>query len=119
MPSMEIFKKGLVEIENVFEGFNLTENKIKIWYKYSKHLPDNVWKYKIKNCIKGCRKVPALADILDLQGYYVDKKEMAELNRLKIDKDWEDFKNENFDGTPIPKNIKSRLDKLLLSWRLK
>ena len=70
MLSQKIFKDGLKELENVFDGFTLTESKLKTWYKYSKHLEDYIWEKKIANCIKGCRKIPTLADILDIKGYY-------------------------------------------------
>ena len=70
MLSEKIFKDGLKELENVFDGFTLTESKLKTWYKYSKHMEDYEWEKKIANCIKGCRKIPTLADILDIKGYY-------------------------------------------------
>lgn len=72
MLSQEVFKQGLQELENVFDGFSLTESKIKTWYKYSKSTSDSMWQKKIASCITGCRKVPTLADILDIRGYYSD-----------------------------------------------
>ena len=117
MLSKKLFREALEEIENVFAGFNLTEDKIKIWYKYSKHLTDNIWKDKIKNCIKGCRRVPTLADILDLQGYYIDKKELDEMEKIKRDKEWQDKKERPGDFTPIPKKIKEQFDNLFRKWK--
>jgi hypothetical protein len=72
MLSKEVFKKGLEEIQKSFANFKITEDKITIWYKYSKHLEDSMWEKKITNCIKGCRKIPTLADVLDIKGYYSD-----------------------------------------------
>ena len=113
----KIFNEGLVEIEIAFSNFEMTKKRADIWYKYSKHLTDDVWKSKIKNCIKGCRKIPTLADILDLQGYYIDKKELAEIEKIKRDKEWQDIKEEKFNGVPIPKKIKEKIDTLLGKWK--
>ena len=107
----------MLEIENAFEGFNLPESKANIWYKYSRHLTDNTWEGKIKNCIKGCRRIPALADILDLQGYYIDKKELDKMEKMKRDKEWQDKKERPGDFTPIPKKIKKQLDNLFRKWK--
>jgi len=113
----KIFEEGLVEIEVTFSNFEMTKKRADIWYKYSRHLTNNIWQDKIKNCIKGCRKIPTLADILDLQGYYIDKKELAEIERMKRDKEWREIKEENFDGVPIPKKIKEKIDSLLGRWK--
>lgn len=72
MLSRKIFEKGLTEIEEVFHAFEMTKECADIWYKHSKYLEDSMWEKKIANCIKGCRKTPTLADILDIKGYYRD-----------------------------------------------
>jgi hypothetical protein len=72
MLSKDEYRKGLKELEEVFDGFVLTEGKIKIWYKYSKNIEDHQWQNKIRNCIRNCRKIPTLADILDIKGWYRD-----------------------------------------------
>lgn len=72
MLSRKIFEKGLTEIETVFHAFEMTKERADIWYTYSKDLTDSMWQKKIANCIKGCRKIPTLADILDIKSYYAD-----------------------------------------------
>ena len=72
MLNKKMFEDGLTEIEIAFNGFSMTKQRADIWYKYSKHLEDSQWESKIARCIKGCRKVPTLADILDFNGYYQD-----------------------------------------------
>ncbi len=70
MLNEKLFDKGLEEIEIAFTNFFMTKERAKVWYKYSKDLEDSKWQKKIKNCIKGCRKIPTLADILDIKGYF-------------------------------------------------
>jgi hypothetical protein len=65
----KLFDDGLEELTVAFE-MNMTPAKADIWYKYSKDIEDYQWQRKIKNCIRNCRKVPTLADILDNQGWY-------------------------------------------------
>jgi len=105
MLNKKLFKEALEEIEEVFDGFNLTESKIKIWYKYSKILTDDQWNEKIKNCIRFCRKIPTLADILDLKGYYKEEKDWSEVNIFEED----NYKYKSI----IPPKIKERIHKVL------
>lgn len=70
MLSQKVFKQSLKELEDCFDNFNFSENKLKAWYKYSKDIEDQQWQVKISNCIKGCHRIPTLADILDLKEYY-------------------------------------------------
>ena len=104
MLSKEIFKKGLEELEIAFSGFIMTKRKADIWYKYSKDLTDSKWEKKIENCIKFCRKIPTLADILDLSGYY------------KIEKDWskvKTFTEEDYKYKPIPEEASKIIKKVI------
>lgn len=115
MLSKETFKKGLEEIEIAFTGFVMTKPKADIWYKYSNHLSDRNWLDKIANCIKGCSRIPTLADILDWRGYHINKKEE---DRLMVDKSnmtWSEMKKEEekFEYKPIPVKIKKFMDKVL------
>ena len=112
----KVFDDGIEKIQLAFNDFKMTKKRADIWYKYSKRLSDNIWQIKIKNCIKGCRHIPTLADILDLRGYYIDKEEMAELEKMKRDKEWRDIKEEKFDGVPMPKKIKEKIDSLFGRW---
>tara|TARA_Y100000310_G_C20646738_1_gene797075 strand:- start:87 stop:359 length:273 start_codon:yes stop_codon:yes gene_type:complete len=75
MLSQEVFKKGLNELKDCFDNFKITEEKLKAWYKYSKDMDDEEWKYKIASCIRGCYRTPTLADILDDKEYYEPKPE--------------------------------------------
>jgi len=95
MLNKKIFKKGLEELQNCFDGFELTEDRIKVWYKYCQDLTDEKFLYKIKNCIKGCRRTPTLADILDLRDYYVNEKEEAMIEARKREKEWQKLKEED------------------------
>ncbi len=70
MLNKETFKKGLKELQSAFDGFRVNDSKITTWYKYSKFLDDDMFLVKIENCIRGCRKAPTLADILDQNEYY-------------------------------------------------
>lgn len=97
------FKNGLMELENVFDGFNLTESKVKTWYKYSKDMENSMWQKKIANCIKGCRKIPTLADILDIKGYYLDNS-----------KEYQNFEpTEEIMSDPCPPEVKAKISKLI------
>ena len=90
MLSESVFKEGINEIKEVFPELELKPKTLKIWYKYSKYLTDKDFLYRVKNCIKGCRKIPTLADILDWKNYYVNGKEEADLkarqDRIKYEK---------------------------------
>ena len=104
MLNRKIFEAGIEEIETAFTGFIMTKQKADIWYKYSNHLIDSQWKKKIESCIKFCRKIPTLADILDLSGYY------------KKDEGWVGipiFKEEEYKHKPIPPKIKEQIHKVL------
>ena len=69
--SKEVFKKGLEDIQTSFDGFNLTEAKVKLWYNMlHKKIDDDTWKEKIFYCLVYCHRVPNLADILDEDNYY-------------------------------------------------
>ena len=117
----KIFDCGIEQLQIAFgEDFKMTKDKAMIWYKYSKHLADNTWQSKIKNCIKGCRRIPTLADILDLSGYYIDRKELVEMEKTKRDREWQDIKEKpkgNF--VPMPKKIKEKLDNLVRKWSIR
>lgn len=92
MLSEKAFKEGLVEIEAAFDNFIITEEKARVWYKYANYISDIDFKKKIKNCIRGCRKTPTLADIIDFRGYYVDEKLESDLLAQKQEKEWERHK---------------------------
>lgn len=104
MLSKKLFRNGLEELQNAFSRFELDENKIKIWYKYSKYLTDSQWKEKIEKCIRFCRKIPTLADVLDLSGYYKNEEDWS---KVKI------FKEDNYEWKPIPPKDKEQIHKVL------
>lgn len=114
--SKEIFKKGIAEIEEVFDEFKMNDKKAKIWYEYSKDLTINKFLYRIKNCIKGCRKVPTLADIIDWKNYYVNEKEEADLRAKEDELRWEKQKEEegDFKRHSIPPEIKEHIKQIKL-----
>ncbi len=99
-----IFEEGLVEIEITFSNFEMTKKRADIWYKYSKYLTDDQWKEKIKDCLCFCRKIPTLADILDLKGYYKSEKDWSE---VKV------FEEDNYKYKSIPTKIKEQIHKVL------
>ena len=112
MLSKEIFTKGIEDIKESFIGFEITKRRAEIWHKYCQDLTDKKFLYRIKNCIKGCRKIPTLADILDWKNYYVNTKEEADLQALKEERERElqrkiDQKERaEIDGTSIPAEAK-------------
>ena len=82
----------------------MTKRRADIWYKYCKELTDSQWKEKIKNCIRFCRKIPTLADILDLKGYY------------RVEADWSEidaFQEDDYEWKPIPPKVKKYTHKVL------
>lgn len=119
MLSKKLFKEALEELEIVFEGFGLNDGKINIWYKYSKDLTNKDFIYRIKNCIKGCRKIPTLADILDWKNYYVNGKEEDDLKarqeRIKYEKQKKE--EEPFEYTGIPEEAKGIIKKIIPKYR--
>jgi hypothetical protein len=125
MVNRKIFDDGLEEIENAFDGFLMTKTKADIWYKYCKDLTDNKFLYRIANCIKGCRKIPALADILDWRNYYVNEKEEADIRAKKdeikneaIKKMEMKFRKET-DYSTIPEEAKKIMAKINPKYRYK
>ena len=104
MLNKKLFRNGLEELQNAFSRFELDEKKIEIWYKYSKDLTDSQWKKKIENCIKFCRKIPSLADILDLSGYYKEDRDWSGVNT---------FKEDDYEYAPIPGKAKKIMDSLV------
>ena len=105
MLSKKIFDDGLEEIEIAFNGFTMTKQRADIWYKYSKHLEDSMWEKKIASCIKGCRKVPTLADILDIKGYYFD-------STINSGNKYYEPDMKNYEYKPIPKELKEKIKQI-------
>lgn len=101
MLSQKVFKQGLKELEECFDNFKVTEEKMRGWYKHSKHLDDHKWQQKIASCIKGCRKVPTLADILDIKGWY---SEITPPYHKDAEKD-----NYDYSKSECPDDIKDRI----------
>jgi len=102
MLNKKIFEDGLAELEVVF-NFSMTKTRAEVWYKYSKHIEDSLWKKKIAACIKGCRKIPALADILDIKGYYADNT-----------KEYESFEPvDEIEYKPIPESVRKKIDSII------
>jgi len=94
MLSRKIFDDGLEEIENSFDGFIMTKTKADIWYRYCNYLSDQDFKVKIKNCIRGCRRNPTLADIIDWKGYFIDGKLDDDLKSRQQEEEWQAQKKE-------------------------
>jgi len=92
--SKELFKTGLKEIEIAFDNFTMTPEKAKVWYKYCNYLSDQDFKVKIKNCIRGCRRNPTLADIIDWKGYFIDGKLDDDLKSRQQEEEWQAQKEE-------------------------
>ena len=93
MLSKKIFEDGISELVVVF-NFSMTKTRAEVWYKYSKNISDSKWQKKIANCIKGCRKIPTLADILDIKGYYSNNPKEYTSEKPR-DYEWEPVSNEN------------------------
>jgi len=100
----KMFEEGLEEIEIAFKNFEMTKRRADIWYKYSKDLTDSQWKGKIESCIRFCRKIPTLADILDLKGYYKEEKDWSEIDT---------FKEDDYEYSTIPPDVKAKIHKVL------
>ena len=101
----ELFNKGIEELQEVFTGFEITKERAEIWYKYSKHLEDYMWEKKIASCIKGCRKIPTLADILDIKGYYREDLEPPHSREF--------YEEEEYVPGKMPPGFKEHMDKIL------
>lgn len=114
MLSKEVFKKGIDEIGESFIGFEITKKRAGIWYKYCQDLADSKFLYRVKNCIKGCRRIPTLADILDWKNYYVNTKEEADIQARREEREYElrmkrERKERETNGggvSPIPEEAK-------------
>jgi len=89
MLNRKVFDDGIEEIESVFDNFAMTKTKGDIWYKYCNYLTDNDFKVKIKNVIRGCRRNPTLADIIDWKGYFIDGKLDDDLKSRQQEKEWQ------------------------------
>ncbi len=116
MLSKKIFNYGIKQLQISFEEFKMTKDKAKLWYEHSKKLTDDIWNEKISNCLEGCRKIyPTLADVLDQQEYYIDKKELAELELRQTEKQWQDKKEkrDDYKYKPMPIKIKNFIHKVL------
>lgn len=76
MLNQRIFKDGLKKLVNEYgsKGFEVTKERAAQWYEYMKHLSDNQFNAKIDNCIKMCKHVPYMSDVLDIKQEYVDTK---------------------------------------------
>lgn len=117
--SKEVFKKGIDKIELVFDDFKMNDKKAEIWYEYSKDLTEDKFLYRIKNCIRGCRKIPSLADILDWKNYYVNEKEEADLRAKKeelennLQKKREQKEREKITYNAIPEEAKEIIKKVI------
>ena len=99
----KIFDNGIAKIAEAFNDFGMTLKRADIWYEYSKNLDDSMWEKKIANCIKGCRKIPTLADILDIKGHYSDNSKEYKYFEPGVD---------DYEGGPIPKHIMKKMDDL-------
>lgn len=64
-----VFQAGINELGVAFEHikFALNKNQCKTWYKYMSHLTEEQYKKRIENCIRTCKKIPTIADILDYE----------------------------------------------------
>jgi hypothetical protein len=94
MLSRKVFDDGIEEIENVFDNFAMTKTKGDIWYKYCNHLSDNDFKNKVQNAIRGCRRNPTLADIIDWKGYFIDGKLDDDIKSMQKERQWEQVKKD-------------------------
>lgn len=74
MLTRKVFNEGIEELTIIYPELVMDKKKAEIWYKYSSDLEDNIWKRKIRSCIKFVKKTPTLADILDLKNQnYADE----------------------------------------------
>jgi len=70
----KIFNDGIAELLISFPKMTMNRKRADIWYKYSKHITDDKWQEKIKNCVSNCFKYePMLADILDKNNNYIER----------------------------------------------
>lgn len=69
MLDKESFNKG-VEIlltEYGDRGFKMTKERAELWYKHMKNMSVPEFQKKIQNCLMTCKRVPFIADVLDLK----------------------------------------------------
>ena len=104
----EIFNKGIEEMIKAFIGFEMTKERANIWYKYSKDLTDSQWKGKIENCIRFCRRIPTLADLLDFKGYYREEKDWSGVKT---------FEEDDYEYKPIPEEASKIIKKFIPTYR--
>ena len=96
------FEEGLHKIEISFTGFEMTKEKADLWFSLT-DLTDSEWLKKVDNCIKYCyKRVPVLADILDLKNQHIQ--EATAYPQYVPDDDYE-YK-------PMPDEIKEKMNKL-------
>lgn len=102
--SRKTFEVGLDELEKAFNNFDMTKERADIWFKYSCYLDNDQWERKIKNTIKGCHRVPTLADILDVKGYYSETFNAPA---------YPEYKAEEIPKTEIPEWFKEKIKKVV------
>lgn len=102
---IKTFNRGIEELQAAFPDLGMTKERAEIWYRYSKDLTDKEWDTKIFNCIRGCHRVPTLADILDQKKYYEKEKAPAEYPEFI----WEAIPA----GAKIPEDIKKQIHKFI------
>lgn len=68
MLSEKIFKDGLKKLSSAFPGFEIkSKDQFEVWYEFTKGLSDKQYMKKINTCIRTCRHIPYIADVLDLK----------------------------------------------------
>lgn len=70
MLSKDSFNEGiqLLITEYGDRGFKMTKERAALWYKYMKDMSNAEFQKKIQNCLMNCKRVPFIADVLDLKG---------------------------------------------------
>jgi hypothetical protein len=77
MLSKEVFKSGISKllIEYGDRGFSMSKEKSMQWYEHMINFSESDFTRKIDTCLRTCKKVPFMADILDSKDTQEDSKE--------------------------------------------
>lgn len=67
--NQKAYEAGINELGIAFEHirFELNKKQAAAWYKYFSHLSEIQFQRRIENCIRTCKKIPTIADILNYE----------------------------------------------------
>lgn len=69
MLDRNVFMQGIEKLITEYDsrGFVMTKARGAQWYEFMKELSNSDFNKKIDSCLKTCRRVPFMADVLDIK----------------------------------------------------